>query len=353
MSTHTRREALRQSLREQGLDALIVSHAANRFYLSHFELHDPQCNERAGGLLITAQGQDWLFTDPRYAEAAKQVWPSENLLIYTQNRLATVQERLCDLQLGPIGVEARSMDVETYQTLQTELDLRPTNHVVENLRICKDAQELECLRQSCRLNHFVFQSIEHYLQPGRTETWLAWQVEKLFRENGAAELAFTTIAAVGPNAALPHAIPGDTPISSECPVLIDTGGRHANYCSDQTRTFWVGQSPAEHFLRTRERVQEAQSKAINAITPGMPVKDLYAVAKEAFRAHGQESYFTHALGHGIGLETHEAPSLSPYSEHHLRPGMVITIEPGLYYRQWGGVRWEHMVLVTENGAEIL
>ncbi len=353
MPTRHRRAALRSVLSDQGLDALIVSHAANRYYLSHFELHDPQCNESAGWIVVTAQGRDWLLTDPRYTEAAKQVWPAEDLFVYTGKRNTSVSGMLRDLGLETIGFEARSLDVETFQELSRDLNLRPTTNLVENLRLSKDTQEIECLRQSCKLNHFVFESVEAILQPGRTEAWLSWQIEKLFRENGATELAFATIAAVGPNAALPHAIPGETPITEQCPVLIDTGGRKMQYCSDQTRTFWVGQTPSQQFLQTRERVQEAQHKAIEAIAPGMPVKDLYTVAKETFRAHGQEDYFTHALGHGIGLETHEAPSLSPYSEHLLQPGMVITIEPGLYYREWGGVRWEHMVLVTDNGAEVL
>ena len=191
------------------------------------------------------------------------------------------------------------------------------------------------------------------LQPGMTEAQAAWALERLFRDLGATEMAFAPIVAVDANAALPHAEPGKTPITEECMVLVDMGARLGDYNSDQTRTFWIGHHPAEYFQHALELTQTAQAEAIKAIRPGLSVAEAYKVARDSFARSGAEAHFTHALGHGIGLETHEAPSLSPIAEMILEPGMVITVEPGLYYPEWGGIRWEHTVVVTEDGCRVL
>ncbi|MCF8040085.1 MAG: M24 family metallopeptidase, partial [Desulfohalobiaceae bacterium] len=199
----------------------------------------------------------------------------------------------------------------------------------------------------------VFSGIQGFVLSGVSESGLAWEAEKMFRENGASELAFAPIVAFGPNGALPHSIPGARVLEDNLPVLMDMGGRKKEYCSDQTRSFWNGEEPSDIFKRTLEQVQEAQRLAIEAIRPGMELKDLYRVAYDFFAGRGVEKHFTHGLGHGIGLETHEFPGIGPKSVGILEPGMVITVEPGLYYPDWGGVRWEHMVLVTEDGARVL
>ncbi len=191
------------------------------------------------------------------------------------------------------------------------------------------------------------------LLPGQTEAAIAWGIEKFFRNHGASENAFAPIVAVGPNAALPHAIPGHAKILSECPVLIDVGARFKDYNSDQTRSFWVGNNPSPAFTQALNQVQAAQAQAIKAIKPGVKCCDIYAQAYNYLAAQGVEKFFTHGLGHGVGLETHEAPSLNPRSQQILEPGMIVTVEPGLYYPEWGGIRWEYMVLVTPEGCEVL
>jgi len=352
----SRRDKLRYSIMEAGLTALLVSHAANRFYLSGFELHDPQCNETAGWLLITARGEDWLYTDPRYFDAARRVWDENRIFISSGAEREKQRRHIKDTLQNPgakCGVESKSMSVDTFQYLQQELLVQPTRAMVEALRVCKDAIELQAMERSIAVNHEVFARVPGLLVPGRSEAEVAWDIEKLFRELGASGLAFSPIVAVGTNAALPHAIPGETRIEEGTMVLVDVGGRVDDYCSDQTRTFWVGGTPSERFATTLERVQEAQQKAIEAIKPGMPVHELYDTARNSFARHGVEARFTHALGHGIGLETHEPPSLGPRTTSQLKPGMVITIEPGLYDPAWGGIRWEYMALVTEDGCRVL
>ena len=351
-----RRQRLREALREQGLDALLISRAPNRYYLSGFELHDPQCNESAGRLVITADGQDWLATDARYRDAAARLWDRERICIYGQD----TPRQLADLLArcgSRIGMEARAVSLEEARALQRHsrgrFALQGADGLVERLRCIKDAQEIAALERSFALNHAMLRWLEGELRPGRSEQELAWAVEKYFREHGASELAFASIVATGPNAALPHAIPGDTCLTENCPVLVDVGRRLEDYCSDQTRTFWVGEKPTERFKKTLEAVQEAQHKAIRAIHPGVLACDVYKAARGHFESLGVAEAFTHGLGHGVGLETHEGPSLNGRNKTPLEPGMIVTVEPGLYFPEWGGIRWEHMVLVTEDGCRVL
>lgn len=350
----TRRDRLRRLLHQHSLDAYLVLLPANRYYLSGFELHDPQCNESAGCLIITAQGEDILCTDSRYYRAALKLWPEENLFIYKNNRVQDLAKFMAGKEFGRIGFESRGMSHELFEALQESTSLFPCKQgLTEELRLIKDEWEISRLADSCRLNHSVFGQTPSLLQAGSSEIELAWSLEKHFRENGASELAFPSIVAVGPNAALPHHIPGPDEVEGGRPVLIDMGGRLNAYCSDQSRTFWVGGQPPDYFQKTLELVQEAQRQAIEAVRPGLVISQLFKVVFDFFSRHGVEKHFTHALGHGIGLETHEAPSLGPRNENRLQEGSVITVEPGLYFPEWGGVRWEHMIVVREDGAETL
>lgn len=354
-----RREQLHKIMHEKKLDGILISHAANRYYLSGFELHNPQCNESAGCLLILANGKDWLCTDSRYIEAAKRLWDEDFIYIYGHNmaeELGLLVNKL--LPKGScIGFESKVISVNFFEVFTKQLqNIIPINinGIVEDLRVIKDEKELQLMEQSCALNHQLLKWVPSILSPGKSESSVAWEIELFFREHGANELAFPSIVACGNNAALPHAIPSlESKIKNEQLVLVDVGARLYDYCSDQTRTFWVGDNPSKHFQYTLEIIQEAQSRGIKAIQPGVLAKDVYNAVYVFFVEYGVEKDFKHNLGHGVGLEVHEAPSLSPCSETILKPGMVITVEPGLYYPEWGGIRWEYMVLVTEDGAKVL
>lgn len=348
-----RRDRLRPLIQESGLGALLVNYAANRFYLSGFELHDPQCNETSGWLLVTAYGPDWLLTDGRFTDAAGRLFPPEHVFTYRPPRLASVREFIKKLDLGPIGFQPCALSVSDHQELTKDLDMVAAPRLVEKLRVIKEPGEVERMRASCALNHAVFAQTPDLLVPGKTEAQVAWELEKAFRDQGAEELSFASIVGVGPNAALPHAIPGRDVVREGDLVLVDMGCRLNDYCSDQTRTFWVGGMPSARFEDTMAMVRQAQDKAIDAMGPGMSFAEAYRVAREHFESLGVENMFTHGLGHGIGLETHEPPSLSPRASGELQPGMIVTVEPGLYDAAWGGIRWEYMVLITDNGTEIL
>lgn len=348
-----RREHLRREMHAQGLAALLVTLDANRFYLSGFELEDHQVNESSGCILVTADGKDRLCTDARYHDAAKSLWDEEHIFIYGAGAAKALNQLVRDTVSGPVGFEASVMSVAFHKDFSEGLETRPADGLVEKLRVIKDADEIALIEASAALNHKLMEWVPGILTPGTTEKDLAWQVEKFFREHGAQSLAFPCITAIGRNAALPHAIPGDLAITENTCVLVDVGCRMNDYCSDQTRTFWVGDRPSAVFLDTIQQVRTAQEKAMAAIRPGAVASDIYAVAKKHLDDQGVGAFFTHGLGHGVGLQTHESPSLNPRSTTILQPGMIVTVEPGLYYPEWGGVRWEYMVLVTEDGCRIL
>lgn len=354
-----RRDRLRRLMAARGLDALLVSRAANRFYLSGFELHDPQCNESAGRLVITADGGDWLATDSRYTEAAARLWDRERVFSYGGDAAGDLARllRRCGARAG---FEAQGVSHAFARELAARAgrfpSLEAADGLVERLRRIKEPEEIAAMERSFALNHRLMRHVEEGLARGdwrgREERELAWEIERFFRENGAEGLAFASIVAAGPNGALPHAVPGAARIPAEGPVLVDVGCRVDGYCSDQTRTFWAGDAPGPEFSRALALVRAAQAEALAVMRPGLPLADAYAAARAVFARAGVEDSFTHGLGHGVGLETHEAPSLSPRASGALEPGMTVTVEPGLYYPRWGGVRWEHTVLVTEDGVRV-
>ena len=237
--------------------------------------------------------------------------------------------------------------------LARELSLLPCRGLVERLRRIKDEAEVACLRRSFALNHALLEWIPGQLKEGMAEAEAAWLVERYFREHGASELAFPSIVAFGPNGALPHAVPGETKLRPEMPVLFDVGCRVDGYCSDQTRSFWFGEKPSPEFQRARDLVAEAQDAAIRIMRPGLPMCDAYHAANAVFERAGCAGHFTHSLGHGVGLDTHEQPSLSRKSADPLEAGMTVTVEPGLYYPGLFGVRLEYTTLIVAGGAEVL
>ncbi len=343
---------MKEKMHARGVDFFLIQSPANRFYLSGFELFDPQCNESSGCLLI-APDRTVLLTDPRYLEAGKEFFSVEDIFIYSRKKFEKINEFLKKMGVTRLGFEPQWMNHVFFASLTKEFQLVPVAGMAEELRQIKDQDEISLMRRSCNLNHMVFKLIEGMLEPGRTETEIAWTAEKLFRENQASGLSFSTIVATGPRSALPHAIPRNIPVQDNAPLLIDMGCRLDDYCSDQTRTFWTGKKPADYFRRTKDLVMEAQQLAISRIEPGMPIKEAYRLVRSFFDDRGVAEHFTHALGHGIGLETHEPPSLGPETGGVFMPGMIVSIEPGLYYPEWGGVRWEHLVLITESGVEVL
>ena len=340
-------------LAQEKIDGLLVLNPSNRYYLSKFELKDVQYNESAGFLIVTLDDV-YLFTDSRYFEEARRYFEQDKIFIYAKDKFNYIRDRLKNkLKISTLGFEYYYFPYEFYDHLSGSFDLVPTKYLIEKIRQIKDERELDKIITSNKLVSEVFDLLPSYFQEGQTEQELAWFIEKFFREKGALELAFPSIVAFGQNAAKPHALPSARKLKKNEVILIDIGCRFQDYCSDQTRTFWFGDKPSTDFTFNFNLVVKAQEKAINFIQPGREIREAYFLVKDFFKSYGVDQYFTHALGHGIGLDTHELPSITPKNENKFEPGMVITIEPGLYYPEWGGIRQEYMVLVTEKGARII
>jgi Xaa-Pro aminopeptidase len=223
---------------------------------------------------------------------------------------------------------------------------------VDQARAIKDVDEIECIRAAAVLGASLFEGILKVLRLGVTETAVAAEVEYAARAAGAEGMSFPTIMVSGERSALPHGKPAPLPVRSNGFVVCDFGVILGGYCSDRTRTVHMGR-PAQEARRVYQAVREALQAAIATVRPGRRVAEVDRAARKVLQNHGLDKYFTHSTGHGVGLEIHEAPRLAARQSEVLQPGMVITVEPGVYFPGKWGVRIEDMVLVTENGCEVL
>jgi Xaa-Pro aminopeptidase len=349
---------LRKSLSEKNIDTFMVLIEENRKYLSAFTGEDTQFDESAGALFVT-QDKLLLATDSRFELQAKQEAPLYDVYCYREGLYDALPDILGMLGSKILGFESTRLSYLGYTKIRDALktsglpiDSVGTEQIVESLRVCKEAVEVEGIRKSLSIAENVFEHFLTVISPGMTEKQAAWQMEKGMREAGAEALSFPVIAASGPNSALPHAIPGDRRFQEEEPILFDWGAILDGYCSDISRTVIIGRLD-DTFKTVYTVVRDAQQKAIDAIRPGLSGKQVDDVARKYIYDMGYEGKFGHGLGHGVGLAVHEPPRLSPLKDEILEPGMVFTVEPGIYIPEWGGVRIENMVVVGEDGAEVL
>jgi Xaa-Pro aminopeptidase len=349
---------LRLKLRDQGVDAFLVLQPENRRYLSGFTGQDGQCDESAGALLITAEGQI-LATDSRYDTQAGMEALGFEIFCYNKGLADALPQILKTLHAERLGFESVRLSYSQFQRFEkhfkeqeVSVSLVPTEGLVEELRAIKEPEELAAIRRSLAVSESVFEMIHETLSPGIPENVLAWNLEKGVREKGAESVAFPPIVASGPNAALPHAVPTDRTVARGEPILFDWGSRLDGYCSDISRTIVLGE-PDQHFKTIYQVVRDAQSMAMEAIKPGVSTQDIDRIARDHIAAKGFGNRFGHALGHGVGLATHEGPHLSPIKPTLLEVGMVTTVEPGIYIPEWGGVRLENMVVIEAQGAVVL
>ena len=354
---------LRQSMAEEGIDALLVLIEENRRYISGFTGEDTGHDESAGALLITPNDL-LLLTDSRYTQQAQNECPFFEVITYKKGlakELPVLLPGLASGCPGRLGYEKQKMTCEQLERIHEEmqkagLSVEPVGTVdmVEKFRRIKSKTEIDAITSALYLAENAFSDLLEILVPGMTEREAAWALEKRMREAGAQSVSFPVIVAAGANAALPHATPGDAVIQKGQPVLFDWGARLNGYCSDTSRTIFIGK-PDSQFETIFTAVYDAQQKAVDAVKPGAYTMDIDAAARDTLKEKALDGYFGHGLGHGVGLAIHEQPSVSPVPERNTRieEGMVFTIEPGVYIPGWGGVRLENMVLVTRDGAEVL
>jgi Xaa-Pro aminopeptidase len=348
----------RKALSEKPYDIFLVLVGENRKYLSGFTGEDTGFDESAGALLIT-QERAVLATDSRYDLQARSEAPAFEVVQYKEGLSRELPQILQSLCSKALGFESVRLTCLQYKAIEEQLRLAGLNiplvseeNLVENLRIRKEPSEIAAIRKALAIAEDVFMAFVSTLSPGMLEKEIAWEMEKRLREAGAEALSFPTIVASGPNSALPHAIPGPRGITPGEPILFDWGVRVDGYCSDISRMAHIGK-PDETYQKVYQTVLDAQRFATDAVKPGVSSKAIDAIARTHIENKGYKGKFGHGLGHGVGMAIHEAPRLSPLKDTPMEPGMVFTIEPGIYIADWGGVRLENMAVVTEDGVAVL
>jgi Xaa-Pro aminopeptidase len=346
----TRRHKLVQSLRKSGISGLLVTNPKNVTYLTGFTGED--------SYLVIGPNHLQLFSDSRFETQLQQECPSIAVEIRTSHTtmIEFLAQEIPKFKLGRLGVEASSMTVAMRDSLAEKLapvELVSQQGLIEELRQIKDSEEIDELRSAVRQAERGYQFMKSLLLPEMTERQAAHELEHGMRRFGALRAAFEPIIAVGDHSALPHYRAGLRRFHESQFVLCDWGAVSSKgYHSDLTRVWSMGKVPPK-LHRIYGVVLNAQQAAIASIRPGIKCQDVDGVARKVIDQAGYAKYFGHGLGHGIGLDIHEGPRLSPISTDELKPGMVVTVEPGIYLPGVGGVRIEDDVLVTRDGYEVL
>ncbi|HTA25921.1 MAG TPA: Xaa-Pro peptidase family protein [Terriglobales bacterium] len=347
-----RQRRLQNLLATHGLDALLLTHPANVRYLCGFT--------GSAGAVVISESKSVFFTDGRYKEQASLEVQGSRIVVTRKSPLAAAAEWLMrnakKLGLKALGIEAEHLTVaersRLVKAMPSSLRLREAPVLVEQARMIKDAEEIERLRTAVLLGSRLFDVVLKAIRPGVKETEVAAELEYAARQAGADAMSFDTIIASGTRSALPHGRASGSVIPANGFVVCDFGVILAGYCSDMTRTVHVGQPNAE-MRRIYAAVRDAQQAALEMVSAGVSTGEVDQSARKVLRNKGLAKHFTHSTGHGVGLEIHEAPRLAAGQKDALQAGMVITIEPGAYIPGVGGVRIEDMVLVTDNGCQIL
>jgi Xaa-Pro aminopeptidase len=356
MNFLARQNELREQLAAGGLDALLVSHLPNIRYLCGFT--------GSAGFLLVAESGSVFFTDVRYDTQAHDEVKGAKVVIARKALLSGLGEwfeaRRKKSKGWVIGIEADHITVaekkRLAKLLPSRMRLRNASALVERNRVVKDREELGLIRAAVQLGATLFDRAVEVLKPGVKESEVAAEMEYAARRAGAEAMSFPTIIASGARSALPHGRATEQAVKSNAFVVCDFGVILAGYCSDQTRTVWVGSPSGTNRKEAQsayEAVREAQEAAIATVRPGIRAGEVDEAARKVLRKAGLGRYFTHSTGHGVGLEIHESPRIAAGQKEVLQPGMVITIEPGVYFPGKWGVRIEDMVAVNEGGCEVL
>ena len=321
-------------------EPLLVTAPVNVQYLTGFE--------STNAAVLVEPERARLFTDFRYAERAREVegveFEETPRYLYTD-----LAERLP----RRVAFEADALTYANYAFLRDGgVALVPRRGLVESLRVVKDSEELDAIRRATEVTNRTYELLAEEQFAGRTEKELVWRMTQLFHECGADDLAFPVDIAAGPTAASPHAEPGDRVVQEGDLVLVDAGAKLDGYCSDCTRTFAVGEV-SESLREVYEVVQEAEKAGVDAVRAGAAGRDVDAAARAVISDAGYGENFGHGLGHGVGLLVHEAPAVRPEAADELAAGNVVTVEPGIYLSGVAGIRIEDLVVVTEDGCELL
>jgi len=344
-----RLQSLRQILRARNLDALLVSKPQNRFYLTGWP------GDFESGYLLITEKANYLFTDSRYTEeVVNSVFGFE--IVDIPQTFPTVFAQLTGkLKLGRIGFESHDLSFFNYKRLRkiTRSKLTPIAHSIEDLRAVKDESEVANLKKAVEIDKKAFEHIRSFIKPGLTEAEVAWELEKKIKELGAEKVGWhPLIVAAGANSSIPHY--GNSPkvkVKKGDILQLDFGSVFAGYHSDTSRAIFVGK-PSKEQIEIYQLVLQAQELGESLVRSERTGAGIHQKVQDFLKGKSK-FYFTHGLGHGVGLEIHELPRVSPAGKKKLKTGNCVTIEPGIYRPGWGGVRLEDIVLVKDKGCEVI
>lgn len=352
MNVEGRIDALRQRMREEGVPAAIVSTVANLRYLTAF---DGVIDDGINGACLITDDVARFYTDMRYADAATTAADGGPWEIGIQRENLYVE--VCD-DLRALGIESLAVESSIpygrfrFVSEQFTGAVRVTDHLVEQLRQVKEPEEIERIAQAATIADEAFQHMLGYIRPGITEAEIALELEFTMRRNGSDGMPFSPIVASGPNGAHPHAMPGPRRVETGDLIVLDFGARVGGYCSDMTRTIAVGIVSDEQ-RRLYDAVLAANEAGLAAVKAGARCADVDRAGRDVLEARGLGDVFTHGIGHGVGLDIHELPTLSRTSTHSLRSQACVTVEPGVYIEGFAGVRIEDLVVVEDGGYRCL
>jgi len=346
---NSRLENVYSQLKQRRLDGLLVSLPANISYLTEFLSRD--------SYLLVSEKENIYFTDSRYTEeAGASLSGNIKLKQCSGSVFKQIAETSLGLGLKKLGFEERNLAYAEFIKIKEyangRLELIPAHSIVEDKRQVKDPREIQKLKQATQITAMAFEHIKKFLVPGIKEIEVAAEFERFIRYHGCAASAFDIIVASGPNSSQPHHLSGQRILKDNEPVLIDLGVDYQGYKSDLTRVLFLGKITVL-VRKVYDIVLKAQELAIKRVRSGAEMAAIDKVAREYIASKGYGKYFTHNLGHGLGLEVHEDPRISGNEASAVRPGMVFTIEPGIYLPGKFGIRIEDMILVTSKGCEVL
>ncbi|ASS76207.1 peptidase M24 family protein [Tumebacillus algifaecis] len=348
-----RLERIQEWMTEQSVGVLLVTSPPNVYYLTGFDCHP---HERFMALCVTASGERALFVPTLEKEEAEKTGFANIVTVSdTDDPMQKLRDVIGDGPYGTLAVEKLHMTVARYEQLQTvfgEDKAVAAEDLLLGMRLSKDQEEAAIMKKAAEIADRAVEAGINAIAIGKTEQELVAVVESTMIGLGASGTSFSTIVLAGEKSALPHGSPGSRTIQKGDFVLFDLGAVYEGYCSDITRTVIVGEATAQQ-REIYETVLAANLAGIAATKPGRPAKEVDRAARDVIEAAGYGEYFTHRVGHGLGIEVHEFPSMHGNNEQEMVPGMVFTIEPGVYVPEVGGVRIEDDVIVTADGVEIL
>lgn len=340
-----RQKALLKLVEDRDLDGILITSSENIFYLTGAPfIRESFCKilyfNKDGCLYLIVLAID-------YQEVMDNV--SDVEVIKAEGGLFEEAKKYMGRK---IGFEEKAMNQKIYQSLIKDHELIPISEYIEKMREVKDEKEIQLIKEAQKLTERALSEALQKFSENMNELELAAELEYFMRRLGAESYAFDTIVASGYRSAYPHGLPSNKRIEKGESIVIDIGARFCGYCSDITRTIFFG-NPKREMMEVYEAVLNAQEEAIKAAKPGIKGKDLDEIARNVLKEYGYNEYFTHGLGHGIGINVHEPPYINRRGEEEIKVGNIITIEPGVYIPKMGGVRIEDVILITERGCENL